>query len=158
MEKLSPSQEFMETMGMEFQNEGLPRIAGRLYGLLLLEGGPFSFSELAERLEVSRASVSTNARMLATQGLIERVAVPGDRQDHYAIDAKGLIHMHRREIDKLQELCGWFEEAAVTLGDHAKGTRERLMTSAILWGAALEGWRSALEKAQAQIEDLNAKT
>lgn len=76
---------FIERMGIIAQNDGLPRIAGRLMGLLVLEGGPFSFSELAERLKVSRGSTSTNARLLENMGVIERTAIAGDRQDYYQL-------------------------------------------------------------------------
>ncbi|MGD9480393.1 GbsR/MarR family transcriptional regulator [Shinella sp. G-2] len=152
MEKLSPPQDFVETMGMYFQGENMPRIAGRLYGLLLLEGGPFSFSELAERLDVSRASISTNARMLAAQGMIQRVAVPGDRQDHYAIEVKGLLAMYHRQVERYQQMCEWFHEKAEVLGDHAEGTRDRLAASAILLDAVLDGLRNGLKQVEARIE------
>lgn len=76
---------FIEALGLSIQQDGLPRIAGRMLGLFIVEGGPFSFSELARRLNVSRGSISTNARVLRHLGLIERIAVPGDRQDFYQL-------------------------------------------------------------------------
>lgn len=39
--------QFIEQKGMEYQAEGMPRIAGRLIGLMLVEDGPFSFAGLA---------------------------------------------------------------------------------------------------------------
>lgn len=76
---------FIEQMGLISQGDGLPRIAGRLMGLMIFDGRAFSFSELASELQVSRGSVSTNARILEQIGIIERVAKPGDRQDYFQL-------------------------------------------------------------------------
>lgn len=84
-ERPDPAADFIERMGFLCEADGLPRISGRIFGLLILEAGPFTLREISERLRVSRASVSTNARLLAKTGVIERVAVPGDRQDYYAL-------------------------------------------------------------------------
>ena len=77
--------EFVERVGVIAQDEGLPRIAGRILGLLVYSGEELSFSDLAERLGVSRGSISTNARMLADRSVIERVGKPGDRQDWFRV-------------------------------------------------------------------------
>lgn len=76
---------FIEQMGIIAQGDGVPRIAGRMMGLMVFDGRPYSFSELAETLQVSRGSVSTNARILEQQGIIERTAVPGERQDYFQL-------------------------------------------------------------------------
>jgi DNA-binding transcriptional regulator GbsR (MarR family) len=79
--------DFIEGMGLILQGDGMPRIAGRLMGLFVLRGGPFSFTELAETLEISRGSVSTNTRLLEDLGVIERVAIRGERQDFFRLAA-----------------------------------------------------------------------
>lgn len=76
---------FVEQMGLITQADGLPRIAGRLMGLMMIESGPFSFGQLSERLKISRGSVSTNTRLLENLGIIERVALPSDRQDYFQL-------------------------------------------------------------------------
>lgn len=77
--------QFIEEMGMITQGDGLPRIAGKILGLLLIETGPYSFAEIAERLEVSRGSVSTNTRLLEGLGLINRVSKKGERGDFFQL-------------------------------------------------------------------------
>lgn len=77
--------EFIENMGLTTEADGLPRIAGRMWGFFIVYDGPVSFAELAERLQVSRGSISTNARILRDLGIIERVGRPGDRQDYYQL-------------------------------------------------------------------------
>lgn len=76
---------FIEQMGLIAQGEGLPRIAGRMIGLMVFDDGPFSFTELAIALQVSRGSISTNARILEQIGVIERITKPGDRQDYFQL-------------------------------------------------------------------------
>jgi len=76
---------FIEQMGIVAQGDGLPRIAGRMMGLMIFDGRPYSFSELATELQVSRGSVSTNARILEQMGILERTAVPGERQDYFQL-------------------------------------------------------------------------
>ncbi len=78
-------QEFIESIGLVAQAEGLPRIAGRLFGLMVFDQGPLSFSELAEQLQVSRGSISSSARQLEELGVIRRSTKPGDRQDYFQL-------------------------------------------------------------------------
>lgn len=85
MEQAEPSEAFIEHMGRVARADGLPRIAGRLFGFLILHGGPCSLADLARQLQVSRGSVSTNTRLLEQLDVIERVSRPGDRQDYYQL-------------------------------------------------------------------------
>lgn len=76
---------FIEQMGVISQGDGLPRIAGRMIGLMVFDGQAYSFGDLAIELQVSRGSISTNARILEQFGIIERVAKAGDRQDYFQL-------------------------------------------------------------------------
>ena len=83
---------FIEAMGLAHEEDRLPRIAGRLVGLLILSPDPVRFDRLAERLRVSRASISTNTRLLENMGVIQRVTRPGDRRDYFQINEEpGLL-------------------------------------------------------------------
>ncbi len=89
--------DFIEGMGLILQSDGMPRIAGRLMGLFVLHGGPFSFTDLAERLAISRGSVSTNTRLLEDLGVIERVAIRGERQDYFRLAQDPYIQIVERK-------------------------------------------------------------
>lgn len=78
-------EQFIEQTGLRAKADGLPRIAGRMMGFFVIHGGTHSFSELAERLQVSRGSISTNARLLEGLGILEKRAKPGDRQDYFRL-------------------------------------------------------------------------
>lgn len=94
--------DFIEKTGLATQAEGLPRIAGRVFGLLIFDGDLVSFGDLATKLQVSRASISTSIRILQERGLIKRMTKPGERQDYfqlapapYATMLMGLQKRHR---------------------------------------------------------------
>lgn len=98
-------QQFVERMGRMMEADGLPRSAGRIFGFLLLAEAPFSLDELAERLQVSKASVSTNARLLEQAGLLERSSAPGDRRDFYQMrpDAwEQMLRVARKRWETMQ--------------------------------------------------------
>lgn len=105
----SPSQTFIERMGLTSERHGMPRIAGRLLGFLLLDGGAHSLDDLAERLQVSKASVSTNARFLENLQVIRRRPVPGDRRDFYQIGENPGEHMFELARKRLEEFRRLFE-------------------------------------------------
>ena len=98
---------FIERTGLILETDGLPRSDGRLFGMLLLSPDPLSLDDLAGRLQVSKASVSTNARLLEQRGVAERVSRPGDRRDYYQMAPD----LFRRSME--QRLARWraFSEA-----------------------------------------------
>ncbi len=100
--------QFIEKIAVAKEAEGFPRIAGRIIGLFLLYRGPFSFSEIAERLQVSRASVSTNLRLVRDRGIVELVSQPGDRQDYYQMAADP----YRSSLEKSLQLLVSLERLA----------------------------------------------
>ena len=77
--------DFIESMGRQFEEDGVPRIAGRLFGFLMLQDEPCSLDEVADQLQVSKGSASSNARLLEQLGIAERVTRAGDRRDYYQI-------------------------------------------------------------------------
>jgi len=74
---------FIESMGMYFESYGIPRIGGRILGLLLVMHEPLSAESISSYLKVSRASISTNFRVLLASGLAEKVTFPGDRNTYF---------------------------------------------------------------------------
>lgn len=75
--------EFIENMGLYYEQFDLPRIGGRILGLLTVSGRPLSLDDMAAALQVSRASISTNVRQAVLLGMAEQVSLPGDRRDYY---------------------------------------------------------------------------
>lgn len=127
--ELSPGERFIERMGVVAEEEGIPRTCGRLLGLMLLEGGPLAFDEIAERLQVSRSSVSTNTRLLEARGILERTGVPGDRHTYYRLAEDPYGRMLATTLRRKRQMKRVVEEALETLPEadaEARGRLERM--------------------------------
>lgn len=121
-----PMAQFVERMGLLCEYDNLTRIAGRILGLLIVEEGAFSLRELADHLKVSRASVSTNARMLTEMGVVERVSLPGDRQDYYQLARNPFRRMLSGKVAALRRASEVFADAAADFPPEREVAKERL--------------------------------
>jgi DNA-binding transcriptional regulator GbsR (MarR family) len=124
-------EQFVEKLGRFFEAEGAPRTAGRLLGLMLLTPGELALDEIAERLQVSKASVSTNARQMEVGGVLERCSHPGDRRDYYRIPHDIAARLLDRHLDRIRRLNQLLEEGAATEAalDERIGERFRRLES-----------------------------
>jgi predicted transcriptional regulator len=98
-----PHLDLIEKIGIHFEQHALPRIAGRIFGLLLISAEPMSLDQIAERLHVSRASVSVDARRLANMGMIEQSALPGDRRKYYRISEDAFARAMRMRLQSIRD-------------------------------------------------------
>ena len=117
---------FTDRMGQLFEAEGRPRIAGRIFGWLMVSDEPRSLDQIATGLGVSKASASTNARMLAAMGVLERVSVPGDRHDYYEIASEHFQHIMAERLKRWQRFTEAVGEARRTLPIRSARVRARL--------------------------------
>jgi len=101
--------QFIENMGLHYEDYGVARIGGRILGLLLVAPRPISSEEMAEALQVSRSSISTNLRTLQMGELVEKVSLPGERVDYYVFSPDAwqkALEMRLASIFDLKELAG----------------------------------------------------
>lgn len=118
--------QFVERMGLICEKEGMARSAGRIFGLLLVGGRPYSLDELAETLQASKASASTNCRMLEQLGMIQRVSSLGDRRDFYRVEGDPWEKMLRVAQQRWRDMAQVFGEARATLPPQMAEGRLRL--------------------------------
>jgi DNA-binding transcriptional regulator GbsR (MarR family) len=120
------AEEFIEQMGIYAQADGLSRIAGRMIGFFVVASGPHSFSDLAEKLQVSRASVSTNVRILQSFGAIERTSRPGDRQDYFRLTDDPYARMLEGSLMRIRRVEQLVSTTLDKLSEPKGDTRTRL--------------------------------
>lgn len=137
--------EFVERMGLITQADGKPRIAGRILGLMIVHGGPFGFTELAERLSVSRASISTNTRLLEDLGVIERTTVPGDRQDYFRLSRQPYARMLRGIVERMHRARDVVGGAQGALPRDMVGAQERLAELDAFYEALIDNFETVIE-------------
>ncbi len=123
---LDPTVRFIEQMGIHAQGDGVPRIAGRIMGYFIVYGGPVSFAQLAQELQVSRASVSTNVRTLTDLGMIDKVARPGDRQDYYQLANNPYLRMIETYLLRMRAMQDLLQKADDTIPANMHSTHSRL--------------------------------
>lgn len=103
-----PEARFVEQLGLWFERQNVPRIGGRLLGLMMIAEGPISLDRMAKLLRVSRASVSTNLRLLTASGICKHFGVPGDRRHYYVFAEDAWVkHLESgaRSIEALVQIC-----------------------------------------------------
>ncbi|ODT69208.1 MAG: hypothetical protein ABS75_17630 [Pelagibacterium sp. SCN 63-23] len=148
---------FIEEMGLLSQESGEPRISGRILGLLVVEGRELSLGQISEKLGISRASASTNARLLARRGMVHLTARAGDRQDYYELSPLPLF-------DRLWEIAEHAARNGRTIGACVEAMRsenaaaaDRAMEIQIFFEKSshvLHKWAEALRDDAAQEKDL----
>ena len=96
---------FIEDVGLFFEQMGLPRMAGRILGSLLVSDPPEqSLNDLCERLNSSKSSVSTMARLLVGEGLAEQTPAPVPRRDYFRFKSGGWLEFMRRRMEIMAAL------------------------------------------------------
>lgn len=141
---------FVERMGLVHEADGLPRIAGRMFGLLLISEEPRSLDELACELKVSKGSVSTNARLLEQRGILERICRPADRRDYYRVPPDLFTHTMAQRLARWQRFHEVIGAARTTLPIQSREVRDRLKEYEAAYafmsreiGEALARWRAS---------------
>ena len=119
---------FIEDIGLFFEEMGLPRMGGRILGVLLIADPPAqSINDLCDILDASKGAVSINARLLVESGLIERVASPVPRRDYFRFKPGGWLLFMQQRMKVMAELHRITERGLELIRDDAPELRERLM-------------------------------
>jgi DNA-binding transcriptional regulator GbsR (MarR family) len=99
---------FIEKIALYYENYGIPRIAGRMFGLFMVSGTPLSAEQIAETLDASLSSISTNVRGLIANGWVEKTSAPGDRTSYYRLSPnawENVLERRRQSFAPLQRLA-----------------------------------------------------
>lgn len=120
-------QHFIEDVGLAFEGSGLPRMAGRILGWLLICDPPHqSPGELAEVLQASKGSISSMTRLLEQIGLIERLSLPRERRDYFRIRNASWTELFRRRMLLISSFRELADQGLTLLNGHTPERRQRL--------------------------------
>ncbi|WP_199671966.1 GbsR/MarR family transcriptional regulator [Pseudooceanicola sediminis] len=122
----NPINRFIETMGMLSQGDGGTRISGQILAYLLTEGEPRTLQQMTTALRISKASASTNARMLELHGLVHRVSHLGSRQDAWETVPDPHYQLLTRLIDRFRRNYLVIEDIAASFPSDRADARERV--------------------------------
>ncbi len=159
------TQRLVEKAGLRFEADGLPRTAGRILGYLMLSSEPKSLDEIAAELQVSKAGVSTNTRLLERSGGLVREIRPGDRRDYLRIAEDLHIRMLDHWLAHLREITRLLHGALAERLPEDKVVLERFETLSLFFDhmleeieGASERWMRDHERARADAVSLATKS
>jgi len=117
--------DFIEQAGIVFEQTGLPRMSGRIFGRLLIANPPYqTLNELAEALMASKGSISSMTRLLIQIGLIERFTIPGERRCCLRLRTDSLRNTIQRGLeDEIKMFRQLAENGLELLADNAPPAR-----------------------------------
>lgn len=141
---------YVDEIAEFFVGEGLPLIAGRVIGWLLISDPPEQTpAQLTAALQVSRSSISSAMRLLTPSGLVERTRRRGDRSEYFRIAPDGWSRMLMRRYAQTTAFREVTERGLELLAGAEPARRERLEQVTDLYRfleselpALLERWRS----------------
>ncbi len=125
---------FVEDVALLLEEGGLPRMAGRILGWLLICDPPHqSTSQLAETLRASKGSISTMTRLLIEMDAIERVGLPGQRRDYFRLKPGGWTQMVLQDIFEISAGRELIERGLSLLEGQETEVRQRLLEARDLY-------------------------
>jgi DNA-binding transcriptional regulator GbsR (MarR family) len=127
VEKGLRERQFIEQVGLILESEGLPRMAGRLLGFLLICDPPEqSSAQLVAALSASKASISTNTRLLLHTELVEKVAMPGRRGSWFRVRSNAWEQLMEHQLSAITRFRRLLDEGVSMLSNAAPERRKRL--------------------------------
>jgi len=119
--------QFIEDVGILYGEMGLPRMAGRIFGWLLLCEPPHESAEqLATIVEASKGSISSMTRLLIQAGMVERIGIPGRRDTYYRIRSGSWSEFMRNRLANLTAMRKLAERGLDLIADRTPESRQRL--------------------------------
>ncbi len=119
--------EWVERLSMVLERDGLPRMAGRIFGWLLVCDPPEqSMEQLAAAVQGSKASMSTMTRLLVQSVLVEKVRQPGARRDVFRIRPGQWRQLWQARLQMLRETTDLTAQGLELLRQRPPAVRARL--------------------------------
>ena len=155
MTNCDPRLQFVEEIGLFFNQSGLTRMAGRILGWLLVCDPPHqSMSDMASVLQASKGSISSMTRFLIHIGLVERVCLPGERRDYFRIRPGAWVELMQAKAAEITRLRRLAEQGLDVVNGDDPALRERLETMRDMalfledeFPALLQRWQGELRRA-----------
>ena len=118
---------FVEDTSLVLEESGIPRMAGRILGWLLICDPPYqSIDDLAGMLQASKGSISTMTRYLIQLGLVERIGIPGKRRDYYRTRDDSWISLFRQQLTMMSSLRQLMDRGLALLSAEGSAATERV--------------------------------
>jgi len=139
---------FIEQLGLVADTDGLTRITGRIWGLLIVSGQALAPAEIARLLQVSRASVSMGLKMLESLELLNTRTRAGERQSYYEIREQPYTAMMKAQAKRAAAHAAVVHKAIEQIDN--PGARKGLQDLEAFYSIVLEGHARMLAQLEAR--------
>jgi DNA-binding transcriptional regulator GbsR (MarR family) len=137
---------FIEAMA-RILGTGMPPMAGRMWAYLAIcEPPERTAAEIAERLQASRGSISTMAKLLEHIGLIRRGTKPGDRREYFSVPPDAARGLMERSIHQLRAAREVLDEGLALVADRPPESQARLRGLRDVYAFFEREWPALLER------------
>jgi len=125
---------FIEEYGIVFEQGGLTRMAGKIYGwLLICDPEKQTAADIAEMIDASIASVSTNLRNLLQFRMIEKTGVPGERASYYKISYNSWHTIMSNKLYLMEKMEKLAKQGLELITDKPEDIKKRLIISSYFY-------------------------
>jgi len=140
----------VEEIAVHFDAAGMPPMAGRVLGHLLICDPPEQTSaDLQDALGASKGSISMTTSLLVRGGLVDRTRLPGDRRHYYLIRPGMWSRLMQDQVEQVRSIRETVERGIDLLADEAPSRRARLEEMRAFYAfyqrelpALVERWRT----------------
>ncbi len=137
---------FIEAMA-RVMGAGMPPMAGRMWAYLAIcEPPERTAAEIAERLQASRGSVSTMARLLEHIGLVRRRTKPGDRREYFYVPPDAARQLVERSAAQMRAAREVLDAGLAIVADRPLESQARLRDLRDVYAFFEREWPALLER------------
>jgi DNA-binding transcriptional regulator GbsR (MarR family) len=144
---------YVEQVGIQVEEFGLPRMAGRILGWLLVCTPPHQrSSDVQLALGGSKAAISTSLGLLVRLELVEKIGIPGERSAFYQLRSDSWSQQLERKVLRISRMRELLERGLTVLDGESPERRRRLAEIHDMyvffeaeWPPLVERWRARAE-------------
>lgn len=102
-ERIQLQKQLVETIGLEYEKEGMQPVASRILALLvIMDKESFTFDEIIEELSISKSAASVALKMLQLRNNVEYITFPCDRKRYFRLRRVDPYHIFEESKRKMQ--------------------------------------------------------
>lgn len=135
---------FIDRLGLYYENYGIPRIGGRIIGLIITAEAPVTAGQIAAALSVSRGSVSTNLRLLLLAGFLEVSPEQAGRADRYVLAVDAWQNAIRARVEGFKTLKAIAAQGIEAIG--GQGPAQEKLREMADWADAMIGGHEHIQR------------
>jgi len=147
LQSIAALQRFIDEVGLYGERAGLPLLAGRILGWLLIADPPLQpLHKIAAGLGTTKGIIGLAAQPLVHLQIVELVSPPGDEHQYFRLRLAGWSRMVLHQLSEVAAFGALAEHGLALLEDASPERRERLLHVRDLYASLESALPGLLEK------------